>query len=103
MIMCFQQNEALIWPFDPKGVIGEPAYEVGAFLRNPSPGLLARENPRALMARRVDQIVERLEFDRQRIVGWGMSQAVLTAIWCVEDNTAGRESLVQYAEILDSI
>ncbi|MBT6814301.1 MAG: hypothetical protein HOA53_16890 [Anaerolineae bacterium] len=88
---------------DPKGVLGEQCYEVGAFLRNPIPDLLKKENPRAMMMRRVDQIVERLGFDRQRVIGWGMSQAVLAAIWCIEDNASYKEELMGCAEILYSL
>ncbi len=85
---------------DPKGVLGEPAYEVGAFLRNPLPRLLERENPRKLTERRVDMIVERLGFDRQRIIGWGFAQAVLSAIWCDEDGVDCGDEVMQVAEIL---
>ena len=85
---------------DPKGVLGEPCYEVGAFLRNPLPGFLKKENPPMLMQRRVDMIVERLGFDRQRVVGWGMAQAVLSAIWCDEDGVDCEAEAMQVAEIL---
>lgn len=85
---------------DPKGVLGESCYEVGAFLRNPLPGLLENENPRKLIQRRVDMIVEYLGFDRQRVIGWGMSQAVLSAIWCDEDGVDCGDEVMQVAEIL---
>jgi streptomycin 6-kinase len=70
---------------DPKGVAGEPAYEVGALLRNPMPQILAMPQPRRVLARRVDLLAERLGFDRQRLIGWGVSQAVLSACWSLED------------------
>jgi len=85
---------------DPKGVLGEPCYEVGAFLRNPLPRLLKNENPRKLMQRRVDMIVEYLGFDRQRVIGWGFAQAVLSAIWCDEDGVDCGDDVVQVAEIM---
>ncbi len=88
---------------DPKGVIGEPCYEVGAFLRNPMPGLLEKENPRALLKQRVDQIVERLGFDRQRVIGWAFSQAVLAAIWCEEDNLSCGNEFINCAQIIESL
>jgi len=88
---------------DPKGVLGEPCYEVGAFLRNPLPGLLKGGNPRKLMQRRVDMIVERLGFDRQRVIGWGMSQAVLSAIWCDEDGIDCTRGVMHVATILEEI
>lgn len=77
---------------DPKGVVGEPAYEVGALLRNPGSRLaaeLAAGRPLAsLLDRRVGVLAERLDLDRRRVVGWGMAQAVLSAWWSVEDGEA---------------
>ncbi len=71
---------------DPKGLIGEPAYETGAMLRNFLPELLEMPDPRRILARRIDQFSEELGFDRARIRGWGLSQAVLAAWWSVEDS-----------------
>jgi len=88
---------------DPKGVLGEPCYEVGAFIRNPMPGLLKKESPRGLLLQRVDQIVERLGFDRQRVIGWAFSQAILAAIWCEEDNMPCQEDFIFCAEILANL
>lgn len=76
---------------DPKGVVGEPAYEVGALLRNPMPRLQAAGQPRRLLARRVDHLSEELELDRRRVVGWGVAQAVLSGWWSFEDHGYGWE------------
>lgn len=57
---------------DPKGVIGEPAYEAGSFLRNPLPHLLAAHQPDRVIARRVDRLADLLGFDRQRLPDWGL-------------------------------
>jgi len=69
---------------DPKGVVGEVEYEVGALLRNPGelPDVLA--NP-ATIARRIDTVSSRLGVDADRVLRWGFAQAVLSAIWLVED------------------
>ena len=88
---------------DPKGVLGERCYEVGAFLRNPSLDLLKKEKLGKIMRRRVDMIVERLGFERERVIGWGISQAVLSAIWCDEDGVDCMEGMMRVAEILESI
>src|SRR5215472_9375496 len=66
---------------DPKGIIGEPVYETGALLRNPMPQLLQYNNPKQVLVRRIDILSERLRMDRERILGWGFSQAVLSAWW----------------------
>jgi streptomycin 6-kinase len=62
---------------DPKGVVGEPAYEFGAALRNLAGG--------AVIDRWSRVIAERSGLDRSRIMGWAFSQAILAAIWSVED------------------
>lgn len=88
---------------DPKGVIGEPAYETGALLRNPMPQLLQSSDPKRVLARRVDLLAERLGFDRQRIVEWGAAQAVLSAWWSVDDHERGGEPAIAVAELLLSL
>lgn len=85
---------------DPKGIVGEPAYEVGALLHNPRPQLLAAPHPDRMLARRVDQLTEELGFDRSRIVGWGLAQAVLSAWWSFEDHGHGWEWAIACAELL---
>src|SRR5215212_5038892 len=62
---------------DPKGVVGEPAYETGVLLRDRFPELLKRDNPRRVLERRIDQLAEALKVDRARIRGWGIARAVL--------------------------
>lgn len=85
---------------DPKGVVGEPAYEVGALLRNPHPQLLSRPRPDRVLARRLDQLVEMLGFDRGRMRDWAVAQAVLAAWWDLEDKGQGWEQWVACAELL---
>lgn len=69
---------------DPKGVIGETAYESGAMLRNPL-GLPQLAADPAVMDARVSMICRRLGLERRRVLGWCFSQAVLSAIWFLED------------------
>jgi streptomycin 6-kinase len=80
---------------DPKGVVGEPAYEVGALLRNPSP-----DQPAHVQARRVAQLAEALALDRERLLGWGVAQAVLSGWWMYEDHGYGWEPALACAEVL---
>jgi streptomycin 6-kinase len=88
---------------DPKGIVGEPAYEVGALLRNPLPRLLEMPNPARATARRVDQLAEALGIERARVRGWGLAQAVLSAWWCVEDSGYGWEPTIACAELLAAV
>lgn len=72
---------------DPKGVVGELAYELGASLRNPyeAPDRFAVAK---VIERRIAQFEARLGIDPVRTVGWAFSQAVLAAIWEAEDGNA---------------
>lgn len=85
---------------DPKGVIGEPAYEVGALLRNLWQDRRAISDPARLTERRVHQLAEELNVDRARIRGWGIAQAVLSAWWCVEDDADCWQGAIAIAELL---
>jgi streptomycin 6-kinase len=85
---------------DPKGIVGEPAYEVGALLRNPMPFVSTWPQLGQILARRVDQLAEILEFDRVRLIGWGLAQAVLSAWWSIEDHGHGWESTIFVAHAL---
>ena len=88
---------------DPKGLIGEQAYETGALLRNPLQQLLQVPQPSRILSRRIDQLAEELALDRMRIRGWGLAQAVLSAWWSVEDHgLIGRNAII-CAELLASI
>lgn len=88
---------------DPKGVIGEPAYEVGALLRNPMPQLMSAPQVKRILARRVDQLAAELELDRERVVGWGLAQAVLAAWWQYEDDGQGWEMWMACADVLSAL
>jgi streptomycin 6-kinase len=72
---------------DPKGVIGEPAYETGSLLRNELAGVFSASQPARRMARRIDQLAAELGFERERIRGWALAQAVLAVWWDVETPT----------------
>jgi streptomycin 6-kinase len=69
---------------DAKGVVGEPEYEVGAALRNPWERPELFTEPATIM-RRVDRFRRELHLDAERILAWAFAQAVLAAIWAVED------------------
>ena len=69
---------------DPKGVLGEPAYEVGALMRNPF-GVAQWPDLSRRLQRRADILADALDLDRQRILGWSLAQAVLSAWWSYED------------------
>jgi len=88
---------------DPKGVIGEPAYETGAILRNFWPDILSIPNPKLLMTRRIHQLSAELGLDRKRIHAWGFSQAVLSVLWTFEDTGKLENEALYFVELLDAI
>ncbi len=76
---------------DPKGVVGELEYELGAALRNPfdRPELFATLD---IVERRLDQFGLVLGLDVGRARGWCFAQAVLAAIWSLEEGDVVDES-----------
>jgi streptomycin 6-kinase len=71
---------------DPHGVIGEPAYEVAAFIRNPIPDLLTTKNAIDIIKNRITLCANLIHLDEKRIAKWCFVQAVLGHIWCLEDH-----------------
>ena len=61
---------------DPKGVVGDPAYELGPFIYSLA---LPHEQPARVLTRRLDQFAEELGFDRERIMNAVLPRAVLAA------------------------
>lgn len=88
---------------DPKGVIGEPVYEVGAFIRNPIPDLFHRKDMNKIISQRLDHFSAILKVDRQRIIDWSFVQAILAACWACEDNMPVWKQMIQFAEVIKSL
>lgn len=70
---------------DPKGLVGELEYEIGALMRNPmeQPELYTQ---RSTIKRRLEILTSLLPLDRSRVLRWCFAQTVLSAIWGVEDD-----------------
>lgn len=89
---------------DPKGVVGELAYELGAMFRNP------QEEPRlftdaSTIKRRLRQMTVDLHLDETRVLGWAFAQAVLSAVWDWEDGgpADSRAPALLLAQTLDTM
>ncbi len=95
-------DQTLGWlAIDPKGYVGEPAFEAGAWLRNPikySKQLVTKE----VIAKRITTIVTQTGWSRERIIAWGYVQAILSVIWFVEDNNTPA-GVLETARMLRSI
>jgi len=85
---------------DPQGVIGELAYEVCAFIRNPIPELLEQQNPEKIIQRRIDLFADFLPIDRQRIIDWSFVQAILCACWAEQDTSNSVNYFIAFAKII---
>jgi streptomycin 6-kinase len=70
---------------DPKGLIGDPTYEVANVFRNPSGSTQLAANPRRIAAL-TDAFEARLGFSRKRVLGYAAAHSALSACW---DLTAG--------------
>ena len=84
---------------DPKGVIGPRGYEAGPLLINPWPGLLQNGDAKRKIERRIAILSEQLGLERQRIRGWGIAHAVLSAWWACDEQGRGGEYPLRCAEL----
>lgn len=78
---------------DPKGIVGEMAYETGAMLRNPIEMPEFFTDP-VVLKDRVGIICQKLGLEEKRVLGWCFAQAILSAIWWIED--AGPEANITH-------
>ena len=87
---------------DPKGVIGDRAYEVVAFIINPIPELLEHADAHQIIQKRLIAFSNGLNIPYNRIKDWCFVQSVLAWTWGLEDNcdTTGFERMVDiYAQL----
>ena len=81
---------------DPQGVIGEREFDI------PFPRL-EKIIDKKLLQHRLDRFIEFSGFDRQRIIGWLFSKAVLAAWWTFEDSGAIDNKFIRCAEALENM
>jgi streptomycin 6-kinase len=70
---------------DPKGVIGVPAAECAAYLRNPGELLDSGIDVVALTVQRINIFAKILALPPQDIAAWNYALLVLSAWWCYEE------------------
>jgi len=88
---------------DPKGVLGEPAYEVAAFIRNPISEISSIKNMNNLFQKRIASFAKTLRLDPNRIQDWCFVQAILAWVWVLEDGSGDAAIFKHLAKILDSL
>lgn len=69
---------------DPKGVWGDPAFEIAAWMYNP-PGVQKRPDYVQLAEQRFDIVSSIWGIDRQHLIRWAFVGAVLSAVWSAGD------------------
>jgi streptomycin 6-kinase len=88
---------------DPKGIAGEPSYEVGDLFRNRIDELYRSSDPVRAMRRRVETVADLTGFDRERIRGWALAQAVLSEVWTADDPSHASHVDLRAARLLHQI
>lgn len=97
------QHQSEWLAIDPKGIVGEREFEIGAFLRNP---FCVVEDPLETkeLARNLDWVIDLTAFNRERVLSWCIIQAILCVCWYVEDAMLDKaRQLTAYAERLYSL
>lgn len=96
------QNDDDWLVIDPKGLIGEPAYEVAAFIRNPIPELLNHADAPNIIHNRITRFAEALELPAKRILDWCFVQSLLSWVWALEDgcDTSYFEQLAKIFDVM---
>lgn len=87
---------------DPKGVLGDPAYEVCAFIKNPIPDLLKQPNPTTIIAKRLSLFSQFLNVDQSRLRDWCYAQAVLDVCWSEHDEKS-KNYFMEFLKIIENM
>lgn len=96
-------NGASQWmAINPKGVLGERAYEISAFIINPINQILADTNLISLLEKRISCFAKCLGLEPWRLRDWSFVHCVLAACWNVEENLDPSPWLI-LAEVLHGI
>lgn len=66
---------------DPKGYVGDPAYDGGTLLKSRALTLLEADDLRKAARRVLDVFAEVAELDRERVQRWAQFHAVQAALW----------------------
>jgi streptomycin 6-kinase len=85
---------------DPRPMIGERAFDLGALVRDRVATVVADPRPQALVRRRVMTLSRSLDLDAERVRGWSLVQALALGLWCLSVGDRRGEDLLSVAEWL---
>src|SRR5438093_3313628 len=88
---------------DPKGVTGEPCYEVGDLFRNRVDELYETADPVQAMRGRVEQVADLTGFDAERVRRWALAQAVLSEVWTADDPSRASDIDMRATRLLNAV
>jgi streptomycin 6-kinase len=86
---------------DPKGVIGDPAFDIGYLVSRPMPAARDRLPLRTAIARRLAFLPDAIGLDRQRVASFAYVAAALSVAWAREDGDPAVERFVEAMELLE--
>ncbi len=81
-----QTNDGAWKSIDPKGIVGNIAYEVAAYIRNPVPEIIQQSNLQQILNNRIKKFSELLELDQKLLIQYSYLATILAVIWNIEDN-----------------
>lgn len=87
---------------DPKGLCGDPGYEVGTFMLNQLPVGATDAETLDVMAQRLLIFADELQMERARLARWAFCHAVLSALWSLEDGDDWRAT-IRLAQLLEQL
>jgi len=85
------KNEWLI--IDPKGIIGEIAFEAAAFDIIEKNEWSKHDNIKTIIINRVSLLANTLEINKDRLLAWIFLRTIISAQWFIEDNDSPNERL----------
>jgi len=84
---------------DPKGLIGEREYDIIQFLLNNLEG----KDISMTLENRIELLVKELNLNKERVLLWGYSHAVLSTCWSLEDEGTYNEFFFQAISIFKDL
>jgi streptomycin 6-kinase len=85
---------------DPRGTIGDPAFDAGILASDPSDSLIHAADPMKVLAKRLTLVPDLLGLSRERVAGYAFVQTVRIACTMVRDGHQGHAFYREMAKAL---
>jgi len=93
-----KHNERYV-AIDPKGILGERAYDIACFIRNPLEKIIKNFD---LIPKRIEQFSQACAIDPVRLKQWCFLHGILSACWRIEDHQ-NPKSILKFCDFIYSI